>query len=132
MCPSEIGAFKRTVAGDWCHMLCALWVPGLRIMDHKTMEPVDGFEDVPEAVLNHTCSVCNAKMGACLTCSSDEGCATVFHATCAQQNGLLVELSEASRTEVRLVGGKGFIALFFWFFFNINYYYFPSLFFSYY
>ncbi|KAL0579001.1 hypothetical protein V5O48_002996 [Marasmius crinis-equi] len=48
LCPNEGGAFKQTVTGEWCHLLCAIWIPETRVANDVFMEPVTGVEKIPK------------------------------------------------------------------------------------
>jgi hypothetical protein len=47
LCPNEGGAFKQTTAGEWVHLLCALWVRETQVVNAVFMEPVAGVDQVP-------------------------------------------------------------------------------------
>ncbi|KAG6825753.1 hypothetical protein H0H92_002556 [Tricholoma furcatifolium] len=46
LCPNEGGAFKQTVTGDWAHLLCVMWIPGIRVTNETFMEPVAGIDEL--------------------------------------------------------------------------------------
>jgi hypothetical protein len=35
LCPRVGGAMKPTPDGQWCHLLCATWVPGVAVADEN-------------------------------------------------------------------------------------------------
>ncbi|CAN0038181.1 unnamed protein product, partial [Phaeothamnion confervicola] len=41
LCPVKHGGLKRTECNNWCHLCCAVWTPGARILDPVVMSPVD-------------------------------------------------------------------------------------------
>jgi flagellar biosynthesis GTPase FlhF len=100
LCPMEIGAFKRCVdppgasptrAGQrWAHLICALYIPGPRVVDTRRMGPIAGLEQVDTARRALVCSVCGVKAGVCIQCSEPR-CYAAFHATCALLHGLWME-----------------------------------------
>jgi len=47
-CPNEGGAFKQTVLGEWAHLLCAIWIPEIRVANEVFMEPISGSEKIPK------------------------------------------------------------------------------------
>ena len=44
LCLRSLGAFKKTDGGEWVHVLCAEFVPGLMYEDEQLREPVIGTE----------------------------------------------------------------------------------------
>lgn len=48
-CPNTDGAFKQTTTTRWSHLLCAIWIPEVRLANPAYMEPVDGMELVPKS-----------------------------------------------------------------------------------
>uniref|UniRef100_A0AC35TR56 PHD-type domain-containing protein n=1 Tax=Rhabditophanes sp. KR3021 TaxID=114890 RepID=A0AC35TR56_9BILA len=107
LCPHKYGALKKTNSNMWAHVICALYIPEVR------MEPVI-LRDVPLSRYTQNCCLCNlpttadasdsdstspthkrAKItskvnGACMPCNR-QGCTRNFHVTCAQLCGLLCE-----------------------------------------
>ncbi|KAG6335068.1 hypothetical protein ID866_4028 [Astraeus odoratus] len=47
-CPNEGGAFKQTVLGEWAHLLCAIWIPEIRVANEVFMEPISSSEKIPK------------------------------------------------------------------------------------
>ncbi|XP_028968229.1 protein AF-10-like [Galendromus occidentalis] len=93
LCPSRDGALKRTDAGGWAHVVCALYIPEVRFGNVTTMEPIV-LAMVPQERYHKSCSLCSdsghASLGACMQCNK-AGCKQYFHVTCAQASGLLCE-----------------------------------------
>ena len=114
LCPSAGGCLKKTAAGDWVHLQCALWIPELRFQEPEILEGISSTADVPRDRRLLTCTVCKfadtsaaqvAKKsktsagssrlstgdahgggGACIQCAKG-GCFAAFHVTCAQLAG---------------------------------------------
>ena len=67
-----------------------------RILNNKTMEPVcsmdksghrkGSLDRIPNSVFNTPCDVCGKTGGAILCCSNSK-CKSVFHPTCAKNEG---------------------------------------------
>ncbi|BFY98682.1 hypothetical protein BsWGS_01720 [Bradybaena similaris] len=98
LCPQRAGALKRTDAGGWCHVVCALYIPEAWFANVQTMEPIV-LNSVPSDRFNKTCYICEeqkrdtkATAGACMQCNRNS-CKQYFHVTCAQAQGLLCEVS---------------------------------------
>ncbi|KDO33099.1 hypothetical protein SPRG_01911 [Saprolegnia parasitica CBS 223.65] len=89
MCPLQLPetAFKETVDGQWVHVVCALWAPGVQFEDTANMrglqnvrETMDAMDDEQKAA---TCILCNEPKG-CIKCSRN-ACSTYFHPLCGRQ-----------------------------------------------
>ncbi|KAH9500895.1 hypothetical protein Btru_069147 [Bulinus truncatus] len=98
LCPQRAGALKRTDAGGWCHVVCALYIPEAWFANVQTMEPIV-LSAVPNERFNKTCYICEeqkrdtkATAGACMQCNRNT-CKQYFHVTCAQAQGLLCEVT---------------------------------------
>ncbi|KAJ2829837.1 hypothetical protein GGI24_002050 [Coemansia furcata] len=96
LCPQRGGAFKKTTANKWAHLLCALWIPEVGIANSVYMEPIDSVDQIPRSRWKLYCSLCHRKVGACIQCSQKQ-CVTAFHATCARK----ARLSMAVRVDRR-------------------------------
>ena len=48
-CPNTDGAFKQTTTNRWAHLLCAIWIPEVRLANPSFMEPVEGVDLVPKS-----------------------------------------------------------------------------------
>ena len=44
VCPNRGGIFKETDMGDWIHMICALYVPGIAFSNVDALSNVTLFE----------------------------------------------------------------------------------------
>lgn len=111
LCPVETGAFKPTDVGTWCHVSCAIWMPGsspfckfvfpltfpgVQIGDINKMEPVCGVKTLDPERFNLVCSVCGQKYGACIQCKTNS-CFAAFHVTCAQSAGLYMDIQQGQK-----------------------------------
>ncbi|KAL7268075.1 hypothetical protein RUND412_009318 [Rhizina undulata] len=90
-CPNTDGAFKQTNTNRWSHLLCAVWIPEVRLANTAFMEPVDGIELVPKSRWKLTCYICKQKMGACIQCSN-KNCFIAFHVTCGRRARLHMKM----------------------------------------
>ncbi|KAH0613042.1 uncharacterized protein H6S33_009422 [Morchella sextelata] len=94
-CPNTDGAFKQTTTTRWSHLLCAIWIPEVRLANPAYMEPVDGMELVPKSRWRLTCYICKQKMGACIQCSN-KSCFIAFHVTCGRRARLHMKMKNTS------------------------------------
>ncbi|RKP10565.1 PHD-zinc-finger like domain-containing protein [Thamnocephalis sphaerospora] len=90
-CPNEGGAFKQTNYNKWAHLLCALWIPEVQVVNPVYMEPIEGVERIPKSRWKLSCSLCRERKGACIQCSSKH-CFAAFHVTCARKAGLYMKM----------------------------------------
>ena len=90
-CPNEGGAFKQTTTNQWAHLLCALWIPEVSIINPVYAEPIDGLNRVPKSRWKLNCYLCKKKMGACIQCHKTT-CFSAFHVTCARKAGLYMKM----------------------------------------
>ena len=86
MCPERGGALKRTSDSRWCHIACALWVPGVSFLDPEGLDVIHPY-GLNEKRMELACVVCEKKMGGCIQCKAPR-CLTAFHPTCARRKGL--------------------------------------------
>ncbi|KAH3684256.1 hypothetical protein WICPIJ_004776 [Wickerhamomyces pijperi] len=92
VCPSTTGAFKQLNDGQWCHLICGLWIPELGVANIGIMEPIDGLVNIPRERWELRCYLCKLNVkGACVQCSV-KGCARAFHVTCGVRAGLVMSL----------------------------------------
>lgn len=89
-CPSQVGAFKMTTQKNWGHVICALWIPEIKI-GGRNMEPISHVRDVPRSRWKLHCYICKQRMGACIQCARGS-CVQAFHVTCARRAGLQMEM----------------------------------------
>lgn len=90
-CPSQVGAFKMTNQKTWGHVICALWIPEVKI-GGRHMEPICRVRDVPRSRWKLHCYICKQRMGACIQCARGT-CVQAFHVTCARRAGLQMEMA---------------------------------------
>jgi hypothetical protein len=103
LCGGRSGAFKRTtVDGQWAHLLCALWMPGVSFRDDEFLEPIEGINYIPADRWNKCCSLCIETMGVCVLCD-EKGCGTMFHIGCARSHGCFVEARPSPSNATSLV-----------------------------
>ncbi|KAF9978358.1 putative PHD type zinc finger protein with BAH domain-containing protein [Actinomortierella ambigua] len=84
-CKDSPQALKRTTGNNWAHVLCAVWIPEIKVVDMDTLSPIESVGKVRPERWKQTCSICKERTGACVTCS--DGCKRVFHVTCAREAG---------------------------------------------
>ncbi|KAF0991083.1 hypothetical protein HZS_2857, partial [Henneguya salminicola] len=102
LCSIKCGVFKQTVDGGWCHIICAIMIPGAKFINSVFLEPID-ISDISPTRFNVRCKLCNEANGAVIQCVHNH-CTVAFHASCAQTAGLLyIERSEAQAGEENVV-----------------------------
>ena len=87
LCPVKIGAFKKTVDGkDWCHVVCAQWVPEASVRNVNGANAVVRVEPetIPRERRNASCSYCTKSEGTLMRCCSGH-CHNVFHPLCCRR-----------------------------------------------
>ncbi|KAF9159111.1 putative PHD type zinc finger protein with BAH domain-containing protein [Actinomortierella ambigua] len=84
-CKESPQALKRTTGNNWAHVLCAVWIPEVSVVDMDTLSPIESIGKIRPERWKQTCSICKERTGACVTCS--DGCKRVFHVTCAREAG---------------------------------------------
>ncbi|KAA8896111.1 hypothetical protein FN846DRAFT_893552 [Sphaerosporella brunnea] len=94
-CPNTDGAFKQTTTNRWAHLLCAIWIPEVRLANPAFMEPVEGVESVPKSRWKLNCYICKQRMGACIQCSN-RSCFQAFHVTCGRRARLHMKMKNSS------------------------------------
>ncbi|EPY52828.1 Lid2 complex subunit Snt2 [Schizosaccharomyces cryophilus OY26] len=77
-------SMKRTVEGNWVHMLCAAWTPGV-IISNDESEPVLGIGSLPSDVWANTCEICQLGRGVVVSCHNNN--ASLAHISCALKSG---------------------------------------------
>ncbi len=90
-CPNKDGAFKQTTDDLWAHLLCAIWIPEVRLKNTVYMEPIDYVDKVPKGRWRLTCCICKKRQGACIQCDNKH-CFSAFHVTCAKAAGLSMKM----------------------------------------
>ena len=109
VCPDLEGAFKATLArpgvpkfatntnsffdSGWVHIVCALAIPEMSVVDPVTLTPIDGLHKINMDRFNVECTLCSRPSGACIQCSAKR-CNSPFHPRCALRAGLRQETVE--------------------------------------
>ena len=98
LCPVKGGILKQTDSGQWVHLVCALYVPGVGFRDVDKLQNVVIDEISSSRWGSRRCILCEdqrfSKTGICIECDAGM-CKTYFHAMCAQMHGLLTEVPAA-------------------------------------
>ncbi|CAI2350549.1 unnamed protein product [Caenorhabditis sp. 36 PRJEB53466] len=109
LCPSHVGAFKRTQDGRWVHVLCVVWIDETHFGNSIFMEHVQGVDKALNDRRQLSCQFCRtnkdkeaARHGACVQCSETK-CTSSFHVTCARNEGLVMRVVETNHTVQRYV-----------------------------
>lgn len=101
LCSLRGGALKQTTHGRWVHLLCALLVPEVHLVDPPTRSPIDVLRVTPQRA-RLRCTFCHKlrdrlgcplESGACIQCASGK-CTTAFHVTCAHAAGVTFVTSD--------------------------------------
>ncbi|XP_058089627.1 uncharacterized protein LOC131236460 isoform X2 [Magnolia sinica] len=96
LCGGTIGAFRKSIDGQWVHAFCAEWVLESTFRRGQP-NPIEGMEAVTRERDLLICCICGCKLGVCIKCNYGN-CQSSFHPTCARNAGLYLS--------VRTVGGK--------------------------
>ncbi|XP_065670639.1 protein Jade-1 isoform X2 [Hydra vulgaris] len=87
LCPNSGGAMKRLKDSyEWVHVMCAWWIPEVKIEDSKYVERIT-IDKIPIKRWNLSCEICHVKKGACIQCTVKR-CVRAYHITCAAKEGL--------------------------------------------
>lgn len=89
LCLQKGGPMKQTKCNKWVHIICALFMEGVKFSNINKMEPID-LSGVSASKRNKCCAFCYTSKGYCSTCSNKK-CKTTFHISCAQKQKLLQE-----------------------------------------
>lgn len=95
LCLQYDGAFKKTSNGNWAHVVCGLFIEGVKFQSKTKMEPIN-ISNIPDKCRNRLCDFCYNDDGVCCLCS-DSSCDHWIHVTCAQRNGCLKELTDEKK-----------------------------------
>lgn len=98
LCPSTVGAMKRTTDGRWAHISCSIFVPEVFFGCGEGREPVD-CSRVPGKRRDMVCSVCKGTSGACVQCT-ETGCEKTFHVACGFDREFLFEYLHTGKSAV--------------------------------
>lgn len=83
LCCQKGGAMKKTVGGKWAHVICALFLEGVKFRDKTKMEPVI-TSGIPKKNRGKRCAICNKTEGVSCNCS-EKICRNFIHITCSQK-----------------------------------------------
>lgn len=98
LCPLKGGVLKQTVKGSWCHIICAILMPGAFFSNSVFLDSID-ISSVSHSRFNVLCQICKETKGAVIQCVYNQ-CVTAFHGSCAQLNGwLAVERVDTSNMD---------------------------------
>lgn len=90
LCLQNGGALKKTVCGNWVHVICALFIEGVKFTNNTLMEPVS-IANIPQENYGKKCVFCLDVRGVSCKCSGPN-CDQFLHITCGQKNNCLKEL----------------------------------------
>lgn len=95
LCPNDFGYDDLLPTEDkrTAHRRCALYTPETYLDEIDGQEVIRGMEDISKARLELRCNECRQKRGSCFQCSSAK-CARAYHATCAAQAGVQVDIGD--------------------------------------
>ena len=87
---------KRTADGRWCHLLCAMWMPGVGFANPAARDIIEGTDQIEAARKRLNCTVCRQPYGACIQCAGGKSCCRAFHPLCARDAGfaMIMEVSK--------------------------------------
>ena len=100
LCPVQLGAFKQTEDGRWCHVVCAQWQPEVCVDDADEMRCFKGIAQIPKERATQPCVACGQRAGVTMRCSYGH-CQATFHPLCARQSGFHVRASDGSKPQLR-------------------------------
>ena len=98
LCPVQLGAFKQTDDGRWCHVVCAQWQPEVCVKDADEMRCFEGIAQIPKERATQPCVACGQTAGVTMRCSYGH-CQATFHPLCARQSGFHVRASDGSKPQ---------------------------------
>lgn len=93
LCPSDNKHEKLlpTDDGRQAHRRCALYTPETYISEDNGQETICDISHIDKARLDLKCNYCKSKKGSVFQCSQKK-CTRAYHATCAAQAGVLVDI----------------------------------------
>ena len=100
LCPVQLGAFKQTGDGRWCHVVCAQWQPEVVVRDADEMQCFKGIAQIPKERATQPCCACGQRAGVTMRCSYGH-CQATFHPLCARQSGFHVRASDGGKPQFR-------------------------------
>ncbi|KAJ3389810.1 putative PHD type zinc finger protein with BAH domain-containing protein [Lobulomyces angularis] len=82
--PDRHQALKRTIGSNWCHVQCAVFIPGVIFGDFENFNSVENLGCVPKENYS-TCQICDIpNKGATIKCY-EKNCSRYCHITCGQE-----------------------------------------------
>lgn len=95
LCPNNFACDELLPTEDnrKAHRRCALYTPETYFDEIDGKEVVRGIASISKARLELRCNECRQKRGSCFQCSSAK-CARAYHATCAAQAGVQVDIGD--------------------------------------
>lgn len=95
LCPNDFACDELLPTDDnrQAHRRCALYTPETYFDEVDGKELIRGMAEIAKARLDLRCNECRQKRGSCFQCSSAK-CARAYHATCAAQAGVQVDISD--------------------------------------
>lgn len=72
-------AFKRTMDGKWCHILCAIYCSDAKFASGETLQPILNVESVLFKQSTSNCELCKESCGVIVKCECCDDC---FHISC--------------------------------------------------
>lgn len=93
LCPNDFAYEKLlpTDNGHKAHRRCGLYTPETYISEEGGSEKICDVTRIDKARLELKCNYCRSKKGAVFQCSQKK-CTRAYHATCAAQAGVLVDI----------------------------------------
>ena len=91
LCPVQQGAFKRTLEGEWAHVVCAMWHSEVLLQDTDEAAAITGVERLRPSKWKLPCGLCGSSEGAVVQCSYGH-CQEAFHPICGRAHGLYMPI----------------------------------------
>ena len=97
LCPNALSCEELLPAddGSQVHRRCALYTPETYIAQKDGRDIVMNVASISKDRLELKCNECHLKKGSCFQCSQQK-CTRAYHATCAMQAGVQVDVGEIS------------------------------------
>lgn len=91
LCPVRRGAFKRTLKGEWAHVVCAMWHSEVLLQDTDEAAAIVGTERLRQSKWDLRCGLCSQPGGAVIQCNYGH-CQEAFHPLCGRAHGLYMPI----------------------------------------
>lgn len=97
LCPNTFDCDELIPTEDnqLVHRRCALYTPETYFDEVDGKEIIRGVSNIAKARMELRCNECRQKRGSCFQCSSAK-CARAYHATCAAQAGVQVDIGDVA------------------------------------